>query len=83
MRNGKLALENLIRALFHFEFHLDGLGGRIVVVKQFAGQTGGLDGGRNVYIQGTLLVRGQGAEGAFIKGLLAVVEDSHGGLLNK
>ena len=39
------------------------------------------DGGGDVDMQGADLPRRQGSEGGFELGLLAVVKDSHGGLL--
>ena len=79
--DGKLPLENVIRALFHLECQSSILRPGAVLVIKDAGDLRRQDGGGNMDMQGADLPRRQGSEGGLELGLLAVVKDSHGGLL--
>jgi len=79
--DGKLPLENVIRALSHLERQSSILRPGAVLVIKDADDLRRQDGGGNMDMQGADLPRRQGAEGGLELGLLAVVKDSHDGLL--
>ena len=77
----EFALKDIISTLFHLIFH----GDRGVVSAVFLQQDNiaacGLNVRRNMNVQGTNSLRGEGTKGGLVDQLLAVIEDSHGSLL--
>jgi hypothetical protein len=75
------APENMISAAGFFQCQSGTAGGRMIFIKQFAGQKFRLHGCGHMDMKGAVLSGHQSSEGGFERSLPAVVEDSHGSLL--
>lgn len=74
---GKLTPVDLIFPQMLLTFHGNGHGVFTVFPDQNTGHRGGLNSGGDVDIQGTDLIRCQGAEGVLVDELLAVEKNTH------